>query len=1059
MRLAVLGPLLAADETGRQVHLAGRERILLAALALRANQVLSADQLAELVFDGAPTDKARSTLRSYVRRLRAGLGPAWAERIVTHSPGYLCRADEDEVDVLEFEALCQQAGAALQDRQWAEASSAAEQAVGLWRGTPLLDVASQGLRDEFVPRLEQLRVQVLEDRAEADLRLGRHEHLVQPLRELVAQHPMRERFHAQLMLALARSGRQAEALTVYQDARKTLVGELGVEPGPELRGLHERILAGDEVRAGSDTAGSAQSGDQAVAPPPAAVPRQLPAAAGHFTGRSAELAWLAGLADDSDRQAVAEGTVVISAIDGMAGIGKTALAVHAAHRVSGRFPDGQLFVDLHGYTKGSVPREPGDALGMLLRALGVSAQRIPEDSEERAALYRQHLAGTRTLVVLDNAAGEAQVRPLLPGAPGCLVLVTSRRRLKGLHDAHVLALDVLAEADALALLGTVVVPERASADDPALREIVGLCGRLPLALRIAGALLCHRPDWTPQYLADLLRDQQRRLAALTDGEHDLRAVFDLSYAGLGEPHRLLLRRAALVPGPSLDGYAAAVLLGLDPDAATGQLEDLVDHNLLIAHAPGRYRMHDLIRAHARTLADRDPAGERAAALGRLLDYYAHTAQSASIPIARRLRPAPTGPAPAHAPALADPGEARDWLHAERENLEAAHAHARASGLDEHVVALAAGLAEILRTDGPLDQAIDMLEEAAETARRSGHRAACAAALTDLGLVRRLSGDLPGSSDAFVRSVEIHRQIGHRHGEAGALTELGTVKLLTGDLACADATLTQALTIFQEIGPRRGEAIALTELGRMRRLTADLPGSGDALARSVEICRQIGHRHGEAGALAELGVVRRLAGDLPGADDASTHALELFREMGHRHGEASALTELGILRRMAGDLPGAADALTQALEISRHDGYRNGVAYVLTELGRVRLAAGDLPAAAEALCQALEICRATSNRNDEAWALNYYAAVVAATGDPLRAVELYRQALAMNRELNKPDDEAVALEGLGECHASGGESGPAAADLQKALEIYQHLGMDLDAGRVRGRLAGISCSGV
>jgi DNA-binding SARP family transcriptional activator/tetratricopeptide (TPR) repeat protein len=1047
VRLGVLGPLSVVDEAGREIRpTAARQRVLLAALALQANRVVPADTLTELVWDGSPPDAAAITLRSYIRRLRLAVGPGWAARIVTRAPGYLCRADEQELDVLAFEALCRRAGAAVQERRWAQASDAAGRALALWRGAPLLDAPSQILRDAFVPRLEQLRVQVLEDRAEAGLWLGHHERLVQPLGELVAQHPLRERFHAQLMLALARSGRRAQALTAYQDARKTLVAELGIEPGLELRALHERILAGDEARPDDKPArlSPAAASETAAA-------RQLPAAAGHFTGRATELARLTGLAPCAAPPGGSGGTVVICAVDGMAGIGKTALAVHAAHRMSGRFPDGQLFVDLHGYTQGHPPRDPGDALSMLLRALGVPARRIPEDTEERAVLYRQRLAGTRTLIVLDNAAAEAQVRPLLPGAPGCLVLVTSRKRLKGLHDAHVMPLDVLPDADALALLRTMLASPRPAADDLALREIVELCGRLPLALRIAGALLRHRPDWMPQHLAAQLRDHRRRLAALTDGEHDLRAVFDLSYATLGGRHRLLLRRLALVPGPDLDPYAAAALLDVDPFTAAGLLEGLVDHNLLLAHAPGRYRLHDLVRAHARALVQSDPADECAAALDRLLHYYAHAAHTASIPLARYPRPAPDGPVPAHAPAVPGSEAGRAWLRAERENLEAAHARARASGLDDHVVALAAGLAESLRSDGPLGQARDLLRAAAETADRRGRHAACATALTDLGVARRLSGDLPGSRETLTRALELCRRTGHRSGEAGAVSELGMVTLFTGDATGACAAHARAVTIFRELGQRPGEATALIHLGVARRMAADVSGSCDALSRALELCRQTGHRSGEASALAELGAARRMAGDLPAAADAQRRALAICREIGHRDGEATVLAELGTVRRLAGDLPGADAALTQALEIYRQFGHRPGEAHALTELGRVRLMAGDTPAAARALSWALDTFRATGNRNNEAWALNHYAAAVAAGGDLPHALALYRRALGMNRELNKSDDEAVALEGLGEGHLAAGEAQPAVAHLRQALAIYRRLGMALDADRVRDRL--------
>jgi DNA-binding SARP family transcriptional activator/tetratricopeptide (TPR) repeat protein len=1052
VRLGILGPLLVVDDAGGEIPVAVRQRTLLAALLVHANRTVAVEQLAEAVWDGRPPDCAVRTLRTYMVRLRQAVGPGIAARIETHGPGYLVRVSADELDVLEFERLCRAAAAALRAGARAEAADAAEGALGLWRGEPLLDVPSQLLRDSAGPHLEQLRVNALEDRAEAGLQLGWHEQLVPGLRELAREHPLRERFCAQLMLALYRSGRQAEALEAYQGARRALAGQLGIEPGPQLRRLHERILAGDET-------GLAAPAPAGQAAPPAAAhlprPRQLPAAAAHFTGRLAELEWLTGLAGLPAPAPAAGGTVVISAIDGMAGIGKTALAVHAAHRLSGRFPGGQLFIDLHGYTRGRPPREPGEALGIFLRVLGVPAGQVPGDLEECAALYRQYLAGTQTLIVLDNAVSEAQVRPLLPADPGCLVLVTSRRRLKGLDDARSLSLDLLPPAEAAALLRAVAGPGRIP-DGTALAEIAGLCGRLPLALRIAAALLRHRPAWSPGHLAGLLAGRHQGVHVLADGERDLGAVFDLSYRALGGRHRLLFRRLGLVPGPDADAYAAAALLECDPGAATGLLEDLADHNLLIAHAPGRYRLHDLIRAHARALAGQhDPAADRQAAAGRLLHYYAHTAQLASIPLARLPRPAPEGPAPAHRPALPGTETARAWLRAERDNLEAASAHARVCALDSHLIALAAGLAEILRADGPFTRALDLHQAAADAAQRDGRPAAQATALTDLGTARYLAGDLPGADAVLTQALEICREACHRPGEARALAELGTVRHLAGDLPGADAALTQALEIFRAIGHRHGEARALAELGTVRYLAGDLPGAGAALTQALEIYRATGHRPGEAHALVELGTVLHMAGDLPGAGTALTQALEIFRATGHRHGEARTLAGLGAVRRLAGDLPGAGTALTQALEICRETGHRPSEAYTLTWLGTVRRLAGDLPGAGTALTRALEIYRETGHRNNEAWALNPYAATVAADGDLPRALALYRQALAMNRELDKPDDEAISLEGIGECLLAEGSAGEGTARLRQALEIFQRLGMTLDAERVRTGIANLA----
>ena len=1053
MLFEVLGPMRVTDRHGTRPVTGMRQRILLGALLAHPNQPLAAGRLAELVWDGAPPAGAAATIRTYLARLRHDLGPDAASRILTRDGGYLAAIGPSELDALAFEALCREAGGAIRAADWRSASDHAGRALALWGPTPLSDVPSQALRNLWLPRLEQQHLQVCEWRVEAELQLGRHEHMIAQLRQLVAEHPLYEPFHVQLMLALARCGQQAEALAVYRDARTVLVEELGLDPGRALKQLHQQILSGDRNPAPSQT-----PADRA---PPATVltaaPRRLPAAARNFTGRDRELDVLVGLASSPVEPDDSGATVVICAVDGMAGIGKSALAVHAAHRVADRFPNGQLFIDLHGHTRGHPPRESGQALEMLLRALGVPAGQIPEDAEECAALYRQRLAGTRTLILLDNARDEAQVRPLLPGLPGCLVLITSRRRLKGLDDAHSLALDLLPEPDATALLRAVSGPDRIAADDPLLAEIAGLCGYLPLALRIAGALLRHRPARNPEHLADLLRDRHHRMAALSDGERDLNAVFDLSYTGQDEQRRLLFRLLGLVPGPDVDAYAAAALLGCDLRVAAGMLEDLVDHNLLIAHASARYRLHDLIRAHAQALAAADPEHERDAAVDRLLHYYEHTAQSASVQIARYPRPAPQDPAPAHAPVLSVSEDARSWLRAERENIEAAYLHARARNLDAHVLALTAGLAALLSTDGPFARAHDLHQGAVETAERHGDLPAQATALTDLGILQRLAGDVTGATVSLSRAREIARTTGRRDNEATALTELSIVLRLAGDQPAAGETVRQALDLYRAIGHRRGEATALLDLGIVCYLTRDLTGAAESLTEALEIFRQVGFQQGEADALAELGVVARLNGDPAAAIDHSTQALEIYSALGHRHGEATTLARLGSAQQLNGDQAAAGESFARALELYRALGQRSGEAYVLTELGVAQLQSGNASEAAESQAQALEIFRENNHRNNEATAIIRYADATAATGDAPRALALYQQAVDINRELNYPDGEAVALEGAGECLLAAGDTDQGAAHLRRALSAFQQLDMRVDAERVASRLTALAAA--
>jgi len=1047
MRFGVLGPLLVDDGAGGARPVAGaRQRVLLAALLLRANRVVSAEELARVVWEGSPPP-GQAALRTQVMRLRRALGGEAAARIVTRDPGYLISLDEDEFDAALFEALCREAGDAVRAGQWREAAEDCGRALELWRADALRDVDSAILREECGTHLEQLRLQALEWRIEADLNLGRHARLVPELRDLAQRHPLREHTHAQLMLALYRCGRAAEALEAYQEARRTLVGELGIEPGPELQALHARILAGDAALMTPPPEPSPRAAQRVV-------PQQLPAAVRHFTGRRTETDALLALVAQS---APACGTVVISAIDGMAGIGKTTLAVNVSHLLAERFPDGQLFVDLHGYTHGLAPREPADVLAAVLQAYGVAPRRIPADPEARAALYRDHLAGTRTLILLDNAADEAQVRPLLPGSSGCMVLVTSRRRLKALDDAYALPLDILTMPDAVALLREVAGLGDAAADDSLLEEIAQLCGRLPLALRIVASVLRHRPAWTAGHLAAKLRAAASDLAPFSDGHRNLSALFDLSYQSLDEDRRLLFRRLGLVPGPDVDAHAAATLLDARPSDTEELLQDLVDHNLLSEREPGRYRLHDLLRRYARALAGHDPADQSGAAVQRLLDYYQHAAVRADALISRHPRPGAGAEAarqsPLRAPDLPDAGRARAWLRAERANLIACIEYAAAEALDERTVAMSAGVAALLLSDGPWSEALATHAAAAAAAERLGDHVGRAHALIDAGNVRRVSGDYEGAVGDLEAALELFEDLRDQAGEARALAALGPVRQMSGDCRGAIRDLERGLTLVRGLGDRAGEAGVLTYLGTVRFVTGDYPGGIHDLETALKLFRELDDRAGRAHALTDLGPVRQITGDYPGALRDLEEALELYRGLGNRHGESVALTELGGVRRMTGDYPGAVRDLETALDLCRTLGNRNGQAFALGGLGAVRRMTGDHPGALHALETALDLFRQIGSRGNEAWALNLYAAVFVATGEFERARALHGDALRLALAVGMPDEEALALEGIGECDLRAGRADEGAAHLSRALAIFRRLGLP-DAERVGARLAGL-----
>jgi DNA-binding SARP family transcriptional activator len=606
MQLRILGPL-ELWHGGRLVALAPKQRVVLAALLLRANRVAPAGWLVEQVWGDAPPATATKTLQSLVLRLRHVLPTG---TVVTRPPGYLLEVAPDQLDILVFRQLAHDAAVAAGSGDHGRAAEHWRQALALWRGQALADVDAESLHRDEVPALEELRLGGLEACIDAELRLGRHAHLIAELSGLVAAHPLRERFWAQLVLALYRSGRRADALTTYQDARKIFVAELGVGPTRALQNLQHQILNDDPVldlpsvpvsgtlpvaravltadpslgppepdppaaaaRSAVPTAGTGGPPPSASVSAPAVRPRQLPPDIASFVGRERELAALECLLG----QAGPGGSMVIVAIDGAAGVGKSALANHAAHRLASQFPDGQLYVDLRGDAAGPAPLRPGEVLGRFLRALGADGRHLPAQPEERVGLLRSLLAERRLLVVLDNAATAAQVRLLLPASPTCAALITSRRHLAELDGAVHLHLDLLGADESVALLARLAGPHRVAAEPAASAEVTRLCGRLPLALRIAGARLAARPAWSVDTLAERLRDQRLRLDELELDGLAVRASLQLAYRELrdGPPTSVDAARAfrllALLDGAEIGVSVAAAVLDQPAQAAGAAL--------------------------------------------------------------------------------------------------------------------------------------------------------------------------------------------------------------------------------------------------------------------------------------------------------------------------------------------------------------------------------------------------------------------------------------------------------------------------------------------------------
>jgi tetratricopeptide (TPR) repeat protein/transcriptional regulator with XRE-family HTH domain len=769
-----------------------------------------------------------------------------------------------------------------------------------------------------------------------------------------------------------------------------------------------------------------------------AAVRTLPRDVASFTGRQQELDQLVAAAADAGGPGAVVG---IHAIGGMAGVGKTAFAVHAAHRLADRFPGGQIFLPLHGHTPGQQPVDPADALASLLLTIGVSAGQIPPGLEARIALWRDRLADRQLLLVLDDAVGSEQVQPLLPGTGGSLVLVTSRRHLFALEDATAISLDTLPPDQAAALLVRLAGRGGLSLGDPAVGEITRLCGFLPLAIGMVARQLHHHAAWTAAARAAELAAAVDRLELMITEHLSVAAAFDLSYADLTQDQQRLFRRLGMHPGTDVDAYAAAALDGIGLAAARRGLEALYDQYLLTEPAAGRYRLHDLIREHARALAERVDQ-DRDGAIARLLDYYSYTAARADALITRQARPAGApedGTVPAAVPVLADREQALAWARAERASLLACLDHATRAGQHARVTALTVGIAGLLRSDGPWADAIGRHTAAVQAARYLGDRLGEAGALNDLAILRRLTGDYPAAAQALEQALGIYRDIGDRLGQANALSALGFVRLMTGDNPAASLVLEQALGIYRDIGDRLGQANALSGLGSLRLLTSDFRAAAQAREQALGIYQELGDRLGQANALNGLGSVWRMTGDYPAAAQAREQALGIYRELGDRLGQANALIDLGDVWRMTRDYPAAAQALEQALGIYHDLDERLGQANALVYLGAVRRLTGDHRAAAEALDQALDIYRDLGSRDGEAEALNERGTLYRVSGDLAQAGGCHEQALDLARAIDSSWHEAHALAGLGRCAMATGHVAQAEVLLRQALETFQRIG--------------------
>ncbi|WP_328686119.1 AfsR/SARP family transcriptional regulator [Streptomyces sp. NBC_00343] len=926
LRFAVLGPVRAWRGSDEIDLGPPQQRAVLAVLLLaEGSQVLSSGLVAAVWGTRTPRS-APGVLRTYVHRLRKALEPTGetAKSVLRSTgDGYQLRISPKELDLAAFRELIAQGDRA---RRAGDARGAAEclrEGLTLWRGPALAGVPGEYARNQR-QRLEELRLSAEEARITAELDLGAAVEVTAELTALVAEHPLDERFRELFMLALYRSGRQAAALATYHEARTYLAGELGVDPGPELRSMYQRVLRADDDLLAPPSPAEAEStpdrASAAAAVPVSAVPAQLPPSLPVFVGREAELAEVLGLPRGR--------TVVISAIAGTAGVGKTAFAVNWARKVADSFPDGQLYLNLRGFDPAGPPITPDHALRTLLESMGADGRGLPRDTDALAALYRTLLNGKRVLVLLDNARDAAQVRPLLPGAPGCLVIVTSRDRLSGLiavDGAHTLQLDVLSVPEARALLARRLGPERIDAEPAAVEEIIARCARLPLALAVTAARAATRPTFPLSAIATELRDS---LDAFHDGDTaaDVRAVFSVSYHSLTPDAARLFRLLGLHPGPDLTLSAAAGLAALTLPNTRRLLAELVGANLLEEPLPGRYASHDLLRAYAAELAEEVvPPPEARAARHRMFDHYLHTAREAlalTVQAQALISLSPPALGVCTEEFSGDIAQATAWFASEQAVLLAAVEQAAAHGYDVHAWQLAWAMAGHLHRSGLWREQEAVHHTAMRAVRRLGDRAA--QAHVHRGLAWAL-GNL------------------ERHEEARVHAEHAVELFLeSGDMeACADGYCT-----LSWVAEQQGDLVTSLDIAQ-RRL---------ALIRTFDGPETHGQRHRRslASALNAVGWFNTLLGQ---PEQALTHcgqALALQQGLGDDVNEAHTYDSIGLAHCRLGRYEQAVAAYREAV-----DGYRRGhvpsfVARALVSLGDTHLEAGQPEAARAAWAEGLAI---------------------------------------------------------------------------------------------------------
>ncbi|MFE2096355.1 MULTISPECIES: BTAD domain-containing putative transcriptional regulator [unclassified Streptomyces] len=1003
MRFNILGSL-EGWHGQRRLRLGSptQERVLVT-LLLEPGRMVPVPRLVAAAWDDEPPQTAGHQIRKAVAALRTRI-PGGAGLIVTDGAGYRAVIDEGQLDLHEFGRRSAEARQAVAAGQPAEAVRHLRACLDLWRG-PVMAGTGGSVISAASAALEERHMAVAEQYFELQLELGQSAELIGPLRELVTAHPLRETLRGRLMLALYRGGRQADALEEFGRVRELLVEELGIDPGAELTRLYEAILR-DSPEVAPRVPQSVADRAAHLVPAPLAqpdgsepVPCTLPYDLPDFTGRDEELARLL----EVGRAPTGVSTRIVG-LDGMGGSGKTALAVHAAHLLAPDYPDGQLFVDLRGFSPGEKAQEPGAVLHSLLRTIGVQDDRIPDDLERRTTLWRTVSAQRKLLLLLDNAADAAQVRPLLPASENCLAILTGRVRMLELDGAEWLSLGLLSAGDSTTLLTRMLGAERTSAEPQAVDQLARLCCGLPLALRITTARLRNRPRWTVQYLVDRLADETRRLREMSAGERSVEATLRLSYQAMEEDLRAAFRLLGLHPGSAIDVHSAAALLGTDVHGAEDVLEHLLDTHLLEQHEAGLYGFHDLVRTYAMSV--REAEDDEEAAGGRLVAYYALATDKACdvlFPGRSRHGDPPTDDAP-ELPRLDGDERVLRWFDREYEALLAIVAQAGTQRLHRRAALLARNVLFYLNLRGHYEQF------------RVVSRIA-------VGACQRLD-------DPVLLGI--------------SLGNLAVAHWWLGDFQDGISTAQEALELAGS-HDRSTEAFCLDVLGLLHGALGNFDEARAHLAQGIELHRELGAPRDEAQALVNLSTVQTWAGHYAEAARHAARATELNRRLGERNNEISSLTWLALAHLGTGEDERARACLAQALELCDESRRPANVAVVLAHWARVCQRLGDTRTAAEHAERALDLVSAEGTALRQSTVANVVGLVHLRRGAPDRAMELHGHAHELASRLGYRFETARALHGMAEAAQALGDESMARQHWRAAEALYDAMGVT-EAGR-------------